>query len=71
MIDVTVAICTWNRAALLDKTLERLAEVRVPAGLTWEVVVVDNHSTDGTAAVLARHAGRLPLVPLTELKQGH
>lgn len=71
MIDVSVAICTWNRAGLLDKTLERLAGVRVPAGLTWEVVVVDNNSADGTAAVLARHAGRLPLVPLTETKQGH
>ena len=71
MIDVTVAICTWNRAALLDQTLERLAGVRVPAGLTWEVVVVDNNSSDGTATILARHAGRLPLVPLTELKQGH
>lgn len=71
MIAVTVAICTWNRAALLDRTLTRLLELRVPAGLTWEVVVVDNNSADGTAAVLARHAGRLPLVPLTESKQGH
>ncbi len=71
MIAVTVAICTWNRAALLDRTLTRLLDLRVPAGLTWEVVVVDNNSADGTAAVLARHAGRLPLVPLTESKQGH
>lgn len=71
MTAVTVAICTWNRSALLDRTLTRLLDVRVPAGLTWEVVVVDNNSADGTAAVLARHAGRLPLVPLTESKQGH
>jgi len=71
MTDVTVAICTWNRAALLDRTLTRLRGLRVPTGLTWEVVVVDNNSTDATPAVLARHAGRLPLVPLTEVKQGH
>jgi hypothetical protein len=70
--DVTVAICTWNRAALLDRTLTRLRDLRVPAGLTWEVVVVDNNSTDDTQAVLLKHAaGPLPLTALKETKQGH
>lgn len=67
----TVAICTWNRAALLDRTLARLAESRLPAGTMWDVVVVDNNCTDATGEVLARHADRLPLRALAEPVQGH
>jgi len=70
-IDITVAICTWNRAALLDQTLACLAKLDVPAGLRWELIVVDNNSTDDTALVLAKHSDRLPLVSLKEAKQGH
>lgn len=71
MIDVTVAICTWNRAPLLDQTLTCLAKLDVPAGLCWELIVVDNNGNDDTPAVLAKHAGLLPLVALREAKQGH
>src|SRR4051812_1329005 len=68
---VTVAICTWNRAALLDRTLARLRDLRIPPGLSWELLVVDNNCTDETSAVLARHAKHLPLRALHEPKQGH
>ena len=67
--ELTVAICTWNRADLLDRTLAQLRTLRVPAGLMWELLVVDNNCTDHTRAVLARHAGSLPLVPLREPRQ--
>ena len=69
---VTVALCTWNRADILDQTLARFRDLRVPPGVGWELLAVDNNSPDGTAAVLARHAadGKLPLVPLFEGKQG-
>ena len=65
----TVAICTWNRAELLDQTLTRLAESRVD--LDWEVVVVNNNCTDATPEVLARHANHLPLVVVHEPTPGH
>jgi glycosyltransferase involved in cell wall biosynthesis len=67
----TVAICTWNRAELLDRTLERLTELEVPADLDWELVVVDNNCTDHTARVLDEYEPRLPLVRATEPKPGH
>jgi glycosyltransferase involved in cell wall biosynthesis len=63
---VSVLICTWNRAALLDKTLDEVARLRVPAGVDWEVLVVNNACTDDTDAVLARH---VPLLPLTRLHE--
>lgn len=65
----TVAVCTWNRAALLPGALERLARVRPPPG-AWEVLVVDNNSTDDTESVLEAFAGRLPLRRAFEPEQG-
>ena len=55
---VAVLIATYNRANLLGDTLDCLAASTVPAGLTWEVIVVDNNSTDRTkAVVLSRQSG--------------
>lgn len=70
-MDVTVAICTWNRADLLAPTLDRLRRLTIPAGLKWELVVVDNNCTDATPAVLEEAAKHLPLRAVTEAKQGH
>jgi glycosyltransferase involved in cell wall biosynthesis len=69
---VTVAICTWNRSSLLDQTLSRLSDVEIPSGVTWEVLVVNNNSTDDTDDVIRRHqdAGKLPIKGLFEPKQG-
>lgn len=58
---ITVAICTWNRAELLAQTLEQMTRLRVPGGINWELLVVNNRCTDNTDAVLRQYAGRLPL----------
>jgi hypothetical protein len=65
----TVAVCTWNRAALLPEVLGRLARAQHPPG-AWEVLVVNNNSTDDTERVLEAFAGRLPLRRAFEPKQG-
>jgi glycosyltransferase involved in cell wall biosynthesis len=59
-VRLTVAICTWNRARLLARTLEGLAGAAPPEA-PWEALVVDNGSADDTAGVLDRFASRLPL----------
>jgi len=48
-MQVSVVVATYNRAHLLNGTLESLAGQQVPAGLAWEIVVVDNASRDGTS----------------------
>jgi glycosyltransferase involved in cell wall biosynthesis len=48
--DVSVVISTYNRAETLRIALESLA--RQKAGLEYEVVVVDNNSTDSTRRVV-------------------
>ncbi len=69
-MNVTVAICTWNRADLLDRTLTSLSQVLVPSGIEWQVVVADNNSTDHTEEILRSHRSRLPLRSLFEGRQG-
>ena len=52
----SVVIATYNRAADLRETLASLSALR-PDG-DWEVIVVDNNSTDDTRGVVEGAAGR-------------
>ena len=53
MIKASVIISTYNRAQYLDKTLESLSS-QVVKHHSWEIVLVDNNSTDETEAVFRR-----------------
>ncbi len=68
---ISVAICTWNRAKLLDQTLQRMRDLRLPREVDWDLLVVDNGSSDSTQQVLAKHQSQLPLHCLFEPKLGH
>lgn len=48
---VSVILCCHNSAKRLPKTLEHLAHQAFTESLPWEVIVVDNASTDSTAEV--------------------
>lgn len=67
---VSVIIATYNRAAMLDECLASLQAQHFVAG--DEVIVVDNGSTDATAAVVTRHqrAWTTPLRLLREPRPG-
>jgi glycosyltransferase involved in cell wall biosynthesis len=67
---ITLAVCTWNRARLVEKTLRSFTQLDIPAGLEWEVVVVNNNSPDNTAEVLESFTSRLPLRNFLETNQG-
>ena len=58
---LTVAICTWNRATLLRRTLDSLTAQRNLQGVAWEFLVVNNNCTDDTDAVIAAFDSRLPI----------
>jgi glycosyltransferase involved in cell wall biosynthesis len=51
--EVTVVIPTFDRAALLPRAID---SVLAQQGVDWELIVVDDGSTDGTAAALERYA---------------
>jgi GT2 family glycosyltransferase len=51
-MDISVVIATYNRSVSLAATLRSLANLQVPAGLLYEVIIVDNNSTDETRATV-------------------
>jgi glycosyltransferase involved in cell wall biosynthesis len=61
---VSIVICCYNSARRLPETLRRLAAQRVPEGVPWEVLVIDNASTDGTAEMALRLWPTLAPAPL-------
>ena len=69
-LDLTVCICTWNRASSLRRTLDSLVSTRKPQDLKWEVLVVDNNSTDTTEAVTSSFIQLLPIRRIFEKKPG-
>src|SRR5689334_325166 len=58
VMDVSIIICTVNRAAELRDTLKSLSLVRAPR--STELIVVDNHSTDDTKQVVQSAAADFP-----------
>ena len=68
---ISIAICTWNRSRLLKQTIDSLAAMTVPENIDWEIVVVDNRSTDDTHQVVRSFEGSLPIRYVFESEQGH
>lgn len=48
--EVSIVVCTYNRAALLKKTLSSFVDVET--GFPVELIIVDNNSTDGTSDIV-------------------
>ncbi len=53
---LSLIICTRNRSESLRLTLQSVQEMKVPAGLAWELIVVDNGSRDNTREVFTEFA---------------
>jgi glycosyltransferase involved in cell wall biosynthesis len=68
-LDISVVICSRNRAASLQETLTCLASAD-RAGLRVEVVVVNNGSADATPEVVHAFGDRLPVRHVFEPRQG-
>lgn len=69
-VDLTIAICTWNRASIIGGTLDAVCSLEIPADTSWEVLIVDNNSSDNTVEVVSRYETKLPLRYVLEPNAG-
>lgn len=60
--DISAVVPAYNEAENLESLFAELRAALDATGRTWELLVVDDGSTDGTAAALAAEAARDPRV---------
>lgn len=58
---ISLVVPTYNEAPVLELTLRRAAEVLKEAGEPFELIVVDDSSPDGTAAIAEQLSAELPV----------
>lgn len=58
---ISVIICTHNRAVSLRRTLASFGNQIIPHGTSWELLVIDNASTDNTSEVVSEFEKVLPI----------
>lgn len=67
---VSIIICCYNSKNRLPETIKHLAALDVRPDINWEVLLIDNASTDNTAEVAAKEWQRYSCnAPFTVLKQ--
>jgi glucosyl-dolichyl phosphate glucuronosyltransferase len=59
-MEITVILCTYNRGHMLAKALQKVAASTLPESVNWEVLVVDNNSSDQTREVVEELRRRYP-----------
>jgi glycosyltransferase involved in cell wall biosynthesis len=71
-IDISVVVCTYNRSELLRGAVESLMRLRTEDRLRYEVLVIDNASTDDTPQVIEelKHIATVPLRSVREMRKG-
>ena len=70
--DISTIVCTYNRADMLRSALASLYDLATDGEFTYEIVVIDNASTDATPAAIAAAAAEssAPLRGVHEPQKG-
>jgi len=66
---ISMVTCTYNRATLLERTLKSITfqKHKYP----WEIVIVDDGSTDNIVSVFEAYKSILPLRMVRTFREGH
>lgn len=62
--DLSIVVPAFNEEASIGPCLEALRDHLSGLGLGWEIVVVDDGSSDGTGAIVAHHSAQDPRIRL-------
>src|SRR5262245_66572399 len=57
-VDITLLVCTYNRSADLREMLDTVLAQVTGGRFTFEVLIVDNNSTDDTRNLVERYIAR-------------
>jgi glycosyltransferase involved in cell wall biosynthesis len=60
IMKISVILCTYNRCESLSKALDSVLDSQLPESYEWELLVVDNNSSDKTQAVVENYSSRFP-----------
>lgn len=67
-IYISIVVCTYNRREMLRRALDSLMYQKTDGGFTYEILIVDDGSTDGTRDVVKEIASRSP-VPVRYVRE--
>lgn len=71
---VSIVLCCYNSACRLPVTLNHIALQKVTPDIPWEVIIVNNNSTDNTVEIAklewAKHNCNVPFLIVDESEQG-
>ena len=67
--ELSIIVPMFNEAPVLDRLFERLGKVLERLGLSYEIVVIDDGSTDGTLAGLLAHRARNRAIKVLSLSR--
>ena len=70
-LTLSVVIPVYNEQATVQQIVRRVVEAPLPGGMGRQVICVDDHSTDGTAARLDELPALFPGVDFTILHKPH
>lgn len=73
-MDITIVIATYNRAGMLRKALKSLLRQETHGNFFYKILVIDDGSTDQTAAVIhdmSHNASGVPITYIYQENAGH
>jgi glycosyltransferase involved in cell wall biosynthesis len=66
-LDLSVVIAVYNESGVVSELLRRLEDALRSAGLTYEIIIVDDGSVDDTLAILRSHVPAVSGLRVVEL----
>ena len=67
---ITLIICTRNRAGPLNSALQAIVNIDKPRHMEWDMIIVDNGSTDDTQNIINKYSNLLPIKSIYENSAG-
>lgn len=66
---LSIVIPAYNEAATVHRILDRIRDVELANGMHKELIIVNDHSSDDTSAVVERYSKEHPNLPITQFDQ--